>query len=662
MLCRALAIVALTALSSAQAQNPALFASASLERATFEDYRAPAGRLENGVLHVTLEVKAAAWRPWEEDGPALRTHVYAADGSAPRTPGPLIRVRAGTPVQVTLRNSLDDLLVLRGLTDRGKYPASAAPFAAIGADSVVVAPGGDTQFRFTPTEPGTWVYIARTYNPAQPPPPAAGPLPVRAADRSLWGVLIVDERDAPVRADERIFLITHWGDPTLPGSFLPATRFFVNGASWPHTERLTYQQGDTVRWRVINTTGRPHPMHLHGVYFSLDARGNQLRERVIAPAERRLAVTEVLDVAESMRLSWVAQEPGNWLFHCHFMRHMSWLQTSAPNAPPDRHAEHDAAGEDLLGGLVLGIHVRPNPAYRLSDAATRRRLDLHITRRDGVFGGSGAGGAGAGFSFVLASDGRAPAADSIQFPGSLIMLRRGEPSEIMVHNRSDVPLGVHWHGLELESWADGVPGWSGLPGGGRPVPAVAARDSFRVRMTPPRAGTFMYHVHSEPGHELAQGLYGPLLVLEPGQAWDPERGGDRVFLLGSLGVGDDPPAAINGETEPSPIALRAGETYRLRFMHISPDDDKRVTLLGADGGVQPWRAVAKDGADLPPSQARETPARLRINVGETYDFAWTPAPGEYTLRVLTAFDQGAPAFRRRAAPAPHTAEVRIIVR
>ena len=39
---------------------------------------------------------------------------------------------------------------------------------------------------------------------------------------------------------------------------------------------------------------------------------------------------------------------------------------------------------------------------------------------------------------------------------------------------------------------------------------------------------------SEPGHELAQGLYGPFLVMEPRQRWDPET--DRLFLLGSLGA------------------------------------------------------------------------------------------------------------------------------
>jgi FtsP/CotA-like multicopper oxidase with cupredoxin domain len=168
----------------------------------------------------------------------------------------------------------------------------------------------------------------------------------------------------------------------------------------------------------------------------------------------------------------------------------------------------------------------------------------------------------------------------------------------------------------------------------------------------------MYHVHSEPGHQLSQGLYGAFVVLEPGQTWDPET--DHIFLLGSLGRGIDPPAAVNGQREPIPIELRAGQTHRLRFMHISPDDDKRVRLLAGEELVT-WRPVAKDGADLPDEQVRDVAAALRIHVGETYDFLWTPGAGEYTLRVLTTFDRGAPAFPREA-PAPETQDVIVRVR
>lgn len=367
-----------------------------------------------------------------------------------------------------------------------------------------------------------------------------------------------------------------------------------------------------------------------------------------------MVVTEVLRPAETMRITWVPTEPGNWVFHCHFMRHMSLLQTAPLTGSAAAHTSHGggaAGGEEAMGGLVMGITVRPAPGWAPATDMPRRRLRLHIGTRAGVFGDE------PGYGFVLQEGTTPPGADSVRFPGSPIVLTRGEPTEITVLNQADVPLGVHWHGLELESWADGVPGWSGMPG--RVSPAVQPGDSFAVRMTPPRAGTFMYHVHSEPGHQLAQGLYGPFLVLEPGQPWDPET--DRIFLLGSLGTGEDPPAAVNGRLEPEALELRAGEVYRLRFMHISPDDDKQVELLADDEPVS-WQFIAKDGADLPPHQVRTEPADLRIHVGETYDFRWVPErAGGYMLRITTTFDRGVPAFPRDAPP-PHVAEIPVRVR
>jgi FtsP/CotA-like multicopper oxidase with cupredoxin domain len=199
-------------------------------------------------------------------------------------------------------------------------------------------------------------------------------------------------------------------------------------------------------------------------------------------------------------------------------------------------------------------------------------------------------------------------------------------------------------------------------------------------MTPPRAGTFMYHVHSEPGHQLAQGLYSAFLVMEPGERWEPDT--DRLFMLGSLGAELDAPPAVNGTLDPEPIELRSGATYRFRFMHISPDDQKRVQLSAraagaaatvgsaatvreageAGGDPIQWRLVAKDGADLPPALARTMPADFRIDVGETYDFVWTPQrTGALTLRIVTTFIGGAPGFPS-GAPQPHTMEIPVRVR
>jgi manganese oxidase len=77
--------------------------------------------------------------------------------------------------------------------------------------------------------------------------------------------------------------------------------------------------------------------------------------------------------------------------------------------------------------------------------------------------------------------------------GPPIVLTRDQPVEIEVVNKLKDSTAIHWHGIELESYYDGVAGWSGE--GTQITPPIAPGTSFVARMTPPRAGTFIYHTH-----------------------------------------------------------------------------------------------------------------------------------------------------------------------
>ena len=86
------------------------------------------------------------------------------------------------------------------------------------------------------------------------------------------------------------------------------------------------------------------------------------------------------------------------------------------------------------------------------------------------------------------------------------MLQQNEPTSIAIVNRSRVETSVHWHGMELESYFDGVPGWGGDPGAS--TPPIRPGETFVAEMTPPRAGTFMYHTHWHDDVQLKSGMYG----------------------------------------------------------------------------------------------------------------------------------------------------------
>ncbi len=619
----ALGMVALMAPATTGDVNPSA-ARATPPRVVPNDNRSAAGTLKDGVLTLRLVAQPAVWRPEGPDGPDLPIYAFAEEGKSPRVPGPLVRVPIGTELRISIRNAVAEPLRMYGLLDR---PANKP-------DSVDVPPGHTTVFRIRAGLAGTYFYYARTSRDTFP----FG----QHADGQLSGAIIIDTIGAPQPANDRVFVVGLWRGRETPFG-TPVERreevLVFNGLAWPHTERLAYTVGDTLHWRFVNTTRRGHPLHLHGFYYRVEARGTVLRDTVYPAPARRTVVTEHLPRGTTMAMSWSPHTAGNWLFHCHLVEHISGK--SRPSALyPSAKANHGPAGHAVhdMSGLVMGIHVRPRPnAPAAAVDSPRRRLRLFVNERPNVYGRASA------YAFVLQEGEREPSADSLRLPGSTITLVRGEPAAITVINRAREPVSVHWHGIELESYFDGVGGWSGIAT--RLAPPIAPGDSFIARMTPPRAGTFIYHTHA---HELAQmggGLYAPLLVLEPGQRRDTTT--DRVLLLSTSGPLAQSPPNVNGDTTPAPLELRKGTTYRLRFIAIAPTDVK-VIRLWADTVLQRWRPVAKDGAALPPQQVRARPAHLVMGTGETWDVEVTPTESrDLALEILTLGRVGLAPIRTR---------------
>jgi FtsP/CotA-like multicopper oxidase with cupredoxin domain len=185
--------------------------------------------------------------------------------------------------------------------------------------------------------------------------------------------------------------------------------------------------------------------------------------------------------------------------------------------------------------------------------------------------------------------------------------------------------------MELESLYDGVAGWSGA--GSNMAPLIAPGDSFVAVFTPPRAGTFIYHTHMDETVQLGTGMYGPLIVVEPGARFDPAT--DIPVVIGGAVDNDTAAATIDGRRHPPARAFAAGTTYRLRFINILAADVLAVRLVN-DSTPVTWTPVAKDGADVQPNVRRPVAATFRIGVGETYDFEWTPPrPMDAELLVET---------------------------
>ena len=576
------------------------------------DNTRPAGKIQNGVLEIRLDATTGVWYPEGPQGKSVETAAFAEEGSAPTTPGPVIRVTVGTEVHATIHNSLDKPLIIIGLGDnRGLR------------DTLNVGVGETKDVRFTPKVAGTYYYAGQT---------ESGVFFGRYhEDSQLNGALIVDEPGATKK--DRVFLISWWGvmDPASP-SGLGKFTMVINGLSWPHTERIQMTQGDSATWRWINLTGVPHPMHLHGFYYRIDAKGDGVVDQHFAADQQRMAITDIVAPARTMQMSWSPTRPGNWIIHCHLAGHLSSyisLDTDRGVEHHEMEKMHPSDRPHQMYGLVLGITVAPNGKLA-KVTGPERKIRVFLRSQPYQYGDK------TGFAFVVAGSKEDRPGIKLAVPGSPLVLEKDQPVAITVINQSGIDhASIHWHGIELESYPDGVPGWSGA--GKHVIPAIAPGDSLTVHFTPPRAGSFMYHSHFNEATQIGSGAYAPIIVLNKGQTFDAST--ERMLFIsdggpmGNVIAGPPPPVYLNGKALPDPIELRAGTTYRFRLFNLKNDELEQIALLDESGKPIMWKAVAKDGADLPASQSTLQPARLVFGSGEIYDFVYTPEKtGELRVR------------------------------
>lgn len=98
------------------------------------------------------------------------------------------------------------------------------------------------------------------------------------------------------------------------------TFWAINRIPWPGDvpdpggPLAVLKQGQSYIFRLINETPNSHPIHLHGMSFKL-LRSNK---RKVLPL---VTDTALLEPRETMEVAFVADNPGDWVFHCHVIEH-----------------------------------------------------------------------------------------------------------------------------------------------------------------------------------------------------------------------------------------------------------------------------------------------------------------------------------------------------
>ena len=100
----------------------------------------------------------------------------------------------------------------------------------------------------------------------------------------------------------------------------PRSFWFVDGeapSGDPPAPMLTLKRGRSCIIAMTNATAWHHPMHLHGHAFRILSRNGR-------PAARReWRDTVLMDPRETVEIAFLADNPGDWLFHCHVLGHQA---------------------------------------------------------------------------------------------------------------------------------------------------------------------------------------------------------------------------------------------------------------------------------------------------------------------------------------------------
>jgi FtsP/CotA-like multicopper oxidase with cupredoxin domain len=217
-----------------------------------------------------------------------------------------------------------------------------------------------------------------------------------------------------------------------------------------------------------------------------------------------------------------------------------------------------------------------------------------------------------------------------QFPGPLLRFTEGQRVTVDIHNDTDTPELVHWHGQMIPSDVDGA--------SEEGTPFVPAHGMRRVEFVPKPSGFRFYHTHVPAAGDLNRGTYtgqAGAVYIEPKDnpgAYDREvflvmkefepnlsRGGDMAmdFLVGEpiselqkIGKRADEEAkekakgfevgyerfAINGKMlgHGEPIRVKQGERVLFHVLNASAGEIRSLALPG-----HVFRVVALDGNPVP---------------------------------------------------------------
>ena len=261
-------------------------------------------------------------------------------------PGPTIEAVEGDRVRIVVHNELPEATIMH-------WHGLEVPIRFDGVEAVTqdpILPGETFAYEFTLHQNGTFFY--HSHGPMQE---AIG----------MVGLFIIYPRQTHEPAVDRDFalILQEWA--ILPMSSVPNTMsmefnfFTMNGRSGPYGTPLVCQLGDRVRIRFVNfSTIDHHPMHLHGhTFWVTGTEGGRIPETAWIPGNNVL-----VGVAQVREVEFIANNPGDWVIHCHMFHHMMNHMVSMVGPMP-MHDDMEMGGKGMgIRGKTPSIFAFERPA------------------------------------------------------------------------------------------------------------------------------------------------------------------------------------------------------------------------------------------------------------------------------------------------------------
>jgi FtsP/CotA-like multicopper oxidase with cupredoxin domain len=288
-------------------------------------------RLEGGVKVFNITVGHVR----TEFIPGRIVDAWGFNGSIP---GPTIQVNEGDRVRLIVENQLPEPFSMHwhGI----EVPNEMDGMPGISQDAI--PPGGSFTYEFTLHQNGTFFYHSHM---------------AMQEMMGLIGLFIIHPTQAHAPRVDRDFGLVLQGWAILPNNTIPnslAMEFnwlTINGKAGPATTPILVKLGERVRLRIVNLGMDHHPMHIHGHQFYLTGtEAGRIPTTAVIPEN-----TVLVGVAQGRDVEFVADNPGDWHFHCHLPHHMMNQMASMVGPTMMSHANMTRPGSMTAGlGIVEG--------------------------------------------------------------------------------------------------------------------------------------------------------------------------------------------------------------------------------------------------------------------------------------------------------------------